>query len=262
MEDLEIFREIVRLKEAREPAALATIVESRGSVPRQAGTRMLVRADGSTLGTLGGGPVEAEVIRQAREMPPGGEPRTLPFSLTAEQGLVCGGELTVFLESLAVIPRLVVVGEGHVGRAVARAASMAGFAVETVRPEEGEPLPAVDAATYILVASRDHHLDFAAVREALDTEACFIGLLGSRRKRKALGEHLRAEGLPASALERVTTPVGLSIGARTPGEIALSIAAQLVQTRRERASQRLSAAPGRRPLPADGEPQAAFAPGG
>src|SRR5512135_1563283 len=122
MHELPLYEEIIRLKKARVPATLATVVEPRGSAPRKAGAKMLVRRDGSIVGTIGGGQTEADTIVAAQEVLRRGQPRTLNFSLTEPHGAVCGGEVTIYLEPLVVPQHLVVVGGGHVGQAVGRAA--------------------------------------------------------------------------------------------------------------------------------------------
>jgi xanthine dehydrogenase accessory factor len=253
MEDLAIFEEIIRLKRERIPAVLAIVVGSMGSAPRKAGAKMLVREDGSLVGTIGGGKIEAETVRAVPSILAEGFPRTVSFSLTEEHGLACGGQVQVYIEPISFPPHLIAVGSGHVGQALTRAARHAGFAVTLVDPHPDEAagrvdgfLPAdiicpvaeifsrvrADRGTYILIATRGHRDDFLAVREALSTEAQYIGLVGSRRKRGALKSFLEAAGFPISAADRVISPVGLDIGAKTPEEIAVSIVAQMIQWRR------------------------------
>src|SRR5512139_2892062 len=127
---MEIFEEIVRLKKLGRSSALATIVECKGSSPQKQGAKMLVRDDGTLLGTLGGGCLEADVAQHARMAMRDGQPRTVPFELTdKEGGLVCGGTLTVYIEPVLADPPLVILSAGNVGRALAKPASFAGFQV-------------------------------------------------------------------------------------------------------------------------------------
>ncbi len=280
MEDQKIFEEILRLKQTREPAALAMVVESSGSSPRKAGAKMLVRGDGTTCGTVGGGKIEAETIREALEVLAQGSPRTLPFSLTEEQGMICGGQVLVYVEPVSLPPHLLIIGSGHVGQALARSAGPPGFQVTLVDPNQQESAARVtgfapsdlvctvaelfdqvtiDPMTYILIATRGHHDDFVAVQAALGTRACYIGLIGSRRKRDHLKTFLTGQGLPPSAFERVITPVGLDIGAQTPEEIAVSITAQLIQWRRTHALSGFSHTAGCGALAEDGPAQTAAA---
>jgi xanthine dehydrogenase accessory factor len=254
MTDLDIFAEALRLGKAGEPFSLAVVTESSGSSPRKAGARMLVRGDGTVMGSVGGGTVELETVKAAQTALAEGAPRTLSFVLTEEHGFACGGSMTVFVEPHGSLPRLIMFGAGHVGRAVAALAWGCGFRVTVVdeRPEcaSREQLPGadevlccgvresfarlrVDADTRIVIATPGHQHDFDAVRGALATEAGFVGLLGSRRKRQTLLELLEKEGVDEAGRSRVVTPVGLDIGAQTPEELAVSIVGQLIQLRRK-----------------------------
>jgi xanthine dehydrogenase accessory factor len=257
MHDLEIFEELVALKQKRLPAVLATVVESRGSVPRKAGAKMLIRADGTSLGTVGGGPVEVAVTEAAPEVLRSAQPRTLCFRLTEDEGYVCGGEVRIFLEPMGSVPRLLIVGNGHIGRATREAAVRTGFDAEIIDWLENPSLPQVDAQTNIVVATREHALDFQAVATALQTDAAFIGLIGSRRKRQALVDFLAHRGFAQEAIDRVVSPVGLAIGAETPEEIAISIVAQLIERNRGRGHGYRSDTAGSRAVETDGAIEAA-----
>ena len=282
MEDTKIFEEIIRLQKARIPAALATIVESSGSSPRKTGAKMVVREDGTILGSVGGGKNEAEVIATAREAIRQGTARTVSFSLTEQHGSVCGGKTLIFIEPITIPPHLVVVGSGHVGQAVARVAGKAGYAVSIINPEEiafdrsGSDTPpgeidhlakifmtlGVDTNTYIFIATRDHLKDFAVVKRALMTDACYIGMLGSKRKRAVMEKVLAEDGFSQEAIRRVVSPAGVEIGAETPEEIAISIVAQLIQIRRaSHAAACCSDIAGSRSINKDGVQQATVAPG-
>ena len=253
MDDVEIYEEMIRLCKAGVPSALATIVESRGSSPRKSGAKMLVRLDGSILGSVGGGAVELEVIAAAREAMAAGRTRTMPFKLTEDGGHVCGGDVLVYIEPASIKPRLVIIGAGHVGRALAKAARPAGFhiVVADERPEyaaaEQVPdadevtlvdyeamrgMPAVDSSTFVVITTTGFARDFSAVRAVLRTPARYIGVIGSERKRGVLVKTLAGEGYTQEEIGRVRIPVGLPIGAETPEEIAVSILAQLIETRR------------------------------
>ena len=281
MTDLEIYEELIRLTRAGTPFALTTVIASSGSSPRKPGAKMLVRDDGSTLGTVGGGRVEAETVQAALAAMTTGVPLTLPFELTEEHGFVCGGALRVYIEPHGNSRRLVMFGGGHVGKAVTELAAGCGFHVTVVdeRPEMAnrQAIPAaadiicatadnafatltVTEKTAIVIATTGHDLDFQAVRGALRTRAGFVGLLGSKRKREVLLQTLEREGFSTEDRARVVTPVGLAIGAETPAEIAVSIVAQLVQERRSHAAASVGHTPGRRDVAADGMLQAATPP--
>lgn len=284
MSDHDLYREIVRLQSNGEPAALATVVASSGSSPRKPGAKLLLRADGSILGSVGGGRVEADTLAAARAVLAGEEPHSLTFNLTEAHGFVCGGSMVVFVEPLNLAPQLIIFGAGHVGKALCRLAAVCGYRVTVVdereewarpevfpgaasvlcaqTPEAFARLP-IGPQSAVVIATPGHQSDFAAVREALATAAGFIGLVGSKRKRVVLLETLTAEGYTAQAVERVTTPVGLDIGAETPEEIAVSIVAQLVRERRgSRAARNDSHFAGRGSFAADGPVQAAPVAGG
>ncbi|KAF0216934.1 MAG: xanthine dehydrogenase accessory [Geobacteraceae bacterium] len=253
MTDLDIYQEIIRLNQAGAPSALATVVESAGSSPRKAGAKMLVRGDGSILGTIGGGKPELETIAASLAALEEGKPRTVTFTLTEEYGHVCGGSLLVYIEPSAVRPHLLIIGAGHVGRALATAARFAGFRVTVAdeRPEyaNSDQVPdadetlagecervfervAIDSAAAIVITTTGFEKDFAAARCALKTSARYIGVIGSRRKRDILVNTLTEEGFSLDDIGRITIPVGLAIGAETPAEIAVAIVAQLIQARK------------------------------
>ena len=254
MTDLELYEEIVRLSRTGEPYALATVVAHSGSSPRKSGAKMLVRGDGSSIGSVGGGRVEAETIEAALKGLMVGTSVTLDYVLTEEHGFACGGSMSVFVEPNGVRPLLVMFGAGHIGRAVTSLAHGCGFRVIVVdhRPDcsISALLPDADqiiccpvaaafdqltltSESFVIIATPGHLHDFEAVRGCLKTEAGFIGLLGSRRKAEVLSAALEEEGFSASQRERVVTPVGLDIGGQTPEEIAVSIVAQLIKLHRQ-----------------------------
>lgn len=260
---MDIYEEIVRLKKDGRSSALATITESVGSSPQKQGAKMLVRDDGSVLGTLGGGCIEAEVIQNALMAMRDETPRNSSFGLTErEGGLVCGGTVLVFIEPVIPEPTLFILGAGHVGRALAHVAAFSGFRVTVTDDREEyanrERIPradkilvkdfheifsgiSVDHRSYIVIATRGHNHDLDAVRASLRSDAGYIGLLGSRRKKALLFRTLRDEGFSQSDIDRVVIPVGLPIHSITPEEIAISIMAQLIEKRRANASKGLGA---------------------
>ncbi len=282
MNDLPLYEEIVRLKKERIPAALATVVDTKGSSPRKAGAKMIVRGDGSITGTIGGGQAEADTIDAALEVIRQAKPRTISFSLTEQHGMVCGGNILIYLEPLTVTSRLIVIGAGHVGQAIIQAARLAGFLVSLVNIAENKtgsttaedailhPLHELDTlfdtigaddTSYIVIATSNHHQDFVAVSAALKTDACYIGVLGSSKKRTAMVVHLNNEGFTETNISRIITPVGLEIGAETPEEIAISIVAQMIQVRRLGSATHSCHSIGSRAIAADGVQQTATAAG-
>ncbi|MBI5118195.1 XdhC family protein [Candidatus Poribacteria bacterium] len=261
---MEIFEEVLRLKREEKYSAIATIVQCIGSAPQKTGAKMLVRDDGTTMGTLGGGCIEAQVIHSAMLAMRDGSPATVPFNLNGKEGgLVCGGKILVYIEPVVPEPHLVILGAGHVGKALSSLAEFSGFRVTVVDDREeyankenvpdahnvvvndfrnvfsdcgNEPPPTtrvtVDKRSYVVIATRGHNHDLDALRSALKTEACYIGLVGSKRKREMLFKTLSGEGFSDDDIQRVIIPVGLPIGSVTPEEIAISIMAQIIQKRR------------------------------
>ena len=270
---MDIYEEIVKLRQAGRCGAVATIVSVRGSIPSFKTAKMLVREDGSIVGTIGGGCVEAEVWQAAREVMTSEKPRTLKFDLNQDPkydtGLVCGGSLEIFIEPVLPPALLYVFGAGHVSLNLSKVASRAGFEVIVVddreayaneeRFPEAKEVIAEDfdqamarlkpsEASFIAIATRGHRDDMRILRWAVQTPARYVGMIGSRRKTITIFEQLRKEGTPAHLFERVHAPVGLDIGATTPEEIAVAIVAELIAVRRhaERALPHMSWFKGRK----------------
>jgi xanthine dehydrogenase accessory factor len=254
---MDIYEEIVRLRREGRRGALATIVNVRGSIPSFETAKMLVRDDGSFVGTIGGGCVEAEVWQAAREVMEQEKPRTLVFNLNQnpryDTGLVCGGTLEIFVEPVLPAPLLYLFGAGHVALNVYRAARMAGFDVVVVDDRESyanrERFPeardvfaedmdpvlkrlAPPESSFIVIVTRGHRDDMRVLRWAVDTPARYIGMIGSRRKVIGIYRELENEGLSPDTFERVHAPIGLDIGAITPEEIAIAIVAEMIAVRR------------------------------
>lgn len=253
-----IYEEVARLGRAGESCALCTIVKTAGSTPGKTTMKMLVRADGTFLGTVGGGCLEAEVLEAALAAIGDELPRTLAFALNErdypDSGLLCGGRLEIFVEPI-VEPRLVLFGGGHVSAAIARLARGIGFHVtvaddraefaDSVRhPDAHETrcAPFADLARaiapaaghYLIACTRGHDQD-GEVLQALHGAGCrprYLGMIGSRAKKVQLFEKLRAAGVDSAFLAQVQTPMGLPIGARSHEEIAVSVAAELILVRR------------------------------
>jgi len=276
---MQIYEEVLKLKKQGRVSAIATIVECRGSSPQKQGAKMLVRDDGSIMGTLGGGCLEADVVQAAMMTIKEGDPMTLPFELTErEGGLVCGGTVLVYIEPVLLDPHLVILGAGHVGRTLAKLARFTGFRVTVVddRAEfaNQENIPdahdlivheferafeqvLVENGTFIVVATRGHNHDLDAVKAALRTPAFYIGLLGSKRKRALLRKSLADSGFSPADIDRVIIPVGMEIDSVTPEEIAVSIMAQIIQKRREHGASRGCPASCGRSVQENGDTEAA-----
>jgi xanthine dehydrogenase accessory factor len=253
---VDLFEEVVRMRQAGGRGALATIVHTNGSIPSYESSRMLVREDGSIAGTIGGGCVEADVWAAAREVIRSEQPRKMTFNLNHDAaydaGLICGGTLEIFIEPILPQPMLYIFGGGHVSSAAARVAHLAGFAIGIVDDREAfanaQRFPMASAlhtsyddafekirptaSTYLLIVTRGHKDDMRVLAWAVRTEARYIGMIGSRRKVISVYHALERDGFGPKEFERVYAPVGLEIGALSPEEIGVSIGAELIAVRR------------------------------
>jgi xanthine dehydrogenase accessory factor len=243
-----------------EPVAMATVVEARGSTPRKAGAKMLVYAGGRTVGTVGGGPLEARVIEEAQTALADGQSRELHYRPAGDEcgaGDVCGGDMRLFIEVLLSNPALLIVGAGHIAQALAELGTFLGYHIavlderaELVTPERfpqadrlltgplDERLGAIPLTdrTYAVLVTPHHSLDERALAVLAERPVAYVGLLGGRCRTQATFERARALGVPDEFLARVHTPVGLDIGAETPREIAVSILAEVIAVQRGRVS--------------------------
>jgi len=251
-----LFSRLGELEQRGTPVALCTVVRATGSVPRHAGSKMLVFADGSIEGSIGGGEMEGRVIAAARQTLAEGEAKVLSFSLSdPSQGDpgVCGGEVEVFVDPIGTRPTLIVFGGGHVGKAVIHLARWLGFrtVVADDRPEFASPdaipdaeqhlvcalseLPqrvAINGQTYLVLTTRGVPVDVEGLPALLDSPAAYIGVIGSRRRWETAAAELEAKGVPREKLDRVTSPMGLELNAETPEEIAVSILSEIIRNRR------------------------------
>ena len=281
--DAELFAEAARRTNAREPFVLCTVTATAGSAPRDAGAKMLVAPDGEIAGTVGGGPLEAVVIHEARQLLAQALPsREMRFMLTTEGdraqplpagaprapdelGMKCGGEVTVFLDVVRPAARMLLYGAGHVGERVAAVAGEAGLqtvvvddrekfatrerfpraaevrCVDLAQDPSGGLVPGAD--DFVVILTRCHALDESVLEKALQSDARYVGLIGSRRKVALILRNIaRRIGRDPRDDERLHAPIGLALGDKTPGEIAVSILAEilLVKSRGRLAHSRLS----------------------
>jgi xanthine dehydrogenase accessory factor len=250
-----------------EEVALVTIVSSVGSTPQRVGAKMLVYADGRTVGTIGGGCYENEAFWKAREAIKNRKPVNLKFELNddfaQETGLVCGGQMEVFVEPIEPSPEVYVFGAGHVGYFVGKMAYEVGFHVHVVDDREkfasaerfGEGIDvivdhvptwiethALPPTAYAVIVTRGHTHDLDTMRALATRPLRYLGLIGSKAKVKRIFDALVEEGLPADALKGIHAPIGLDIGAITPQEIAVSILAELIAVKHGKITEPTSAA--------------------
>lgn len=257
----DIFERLPRLLKAGTKVALCTIVEKIGSGPAARGTKMLVTDDGKTIGTVGGGEFERKVREGAQGAIKKGKSDSLRFALyggakkdEVDTGMWCGGTTTVFVDVIEPNPKLVIIGSGHIALPTYRVAELLGFDITVVDDERGtltkDRFPKakriyradfkkalkevkVDERTFIVTVHGEPKHDLAALRRFVRERVAYLGLLGSARKISKLKEILRKEGVPEKAVQRIHAPIGLDIGAGTPEEIAVSIAAELIKERKK-----------------------------
>jgi xanthine dehydrogenase accessory factor len=255
---MDVLEELVRLRRSGERCALATIVEVDGSVPSFESAKMLVRQDGSIVGTVGGGCVEGEVRTVARAVMETGKPRLLSFNLSHDaayqEGLICGGQLEIFVEPIEPQLRAFLFGAGHISQSLAQVTRLLGFHTTVIDsresfanrerfPEAEEIVAAgfeevfpqlpINSSSYLIIVTRGHRDDMLVLRWAVTTAARYIALIGSKRKVISVVAELEKEGVPRERLERIYGPMGLAIGALTPEEIAISVGAEMVAVHRQ-----------------------------
>lgn len=252
---MSLYQALVNLEANNQAGALCTIIQSQGSTPRHTGSKMLVYPDGRISGTVGGGELENRVIREAQSAILDGKPRRLEYNMsdpTRGDPGVCGGQVEVFVEPIQPKPTLVVIGSGHVGKAVAHLAHWLGFrvVVNDDRPEfcTSEAVPEADIYipttmqelpqqveitpwTYLVLTTRGTLVDIAGLPALLETSAAYIGVIGSKRRWESTRQKLLENGIAEEKIRRVRSPMGLELNAETPEEIAVSILAEIIMLR-------------------------------
>ena len=263
---MSLLRQIAEAVDGGVAVASATVVDTSRSVPRRAGAKMLVFRDGSISGTVGGGEMEARVVSEAVAALADGRCRLLSYRLVdpgrGDPG-VCGGDVQIFVEPHMPKPTVIVMGYGHVGRAVAQLAGWLGFRVvasddrpmaaddspdsEVPGGDWGDGVPdeliigtvddllagrRIDEDVSVVLVTRNVDVDSAALPALLATDVGYVGVMGSERRWATTRDRLEADGVDPAALDRVHAPIGIEVGAETPEEIALSIMAEVVAHRR------------------------------
>ncbi|MGA3028264.1 MAG: XdhC/CoxI family protein [Bryobacteraceae bacterium] len=254
---MDVYDELYRLRRLGQKCALATIVQVNGSIPSYESAKLLVREDGSLVGTIGGGCVEAEVWNAAREVLETERPKHLNFSLgqdaAYDNGLICGGQLSVFVEPVVPQPRAFIFGAGHISKSLSKVAGLAGFETVIVDnreqfanrerfPEAAEVYAeeydgvfgklAIRDTSYVVIVTRGHRDDMRVLRHVVTTPARYIAMIGSKRKVIGVVKELEKDGVPRAAFDRLFAPMGFAIGAITPEEIAIAVVAEMIAVRR------------------------------
>ena len=226
----------------KQPAVLATVVEVKGASPAKVGAQVVLLADGTTMGTAGGGKLEAAILADAQAALTDGQPRLSYYRLAEEGpdavGVLCGGEVRAFVQPYLPPAKLVIVGGGHIGKPLELMGEAAGFDVVVVDVEAGRAAVsglaavALTADSYVVLITTDHVSDEAALRQVIMSPARYIGMIGSRAKCRTILDHLRADGFGEEALACVYAPLGLDLGGPEPQEIAVAILAEIIAVRR------------------------------
>ena len=252
---LDIYQELTNLVRQGGRGVLATVIRSEGSAPRDAGAKMLIKEDGTTVGTVGGGKLEQQVTKKAIEIMKTGRTEIIHFDLSGKEvgGMICGGQADVFLEPISSPETLYLCGAGHISFATAKMGKMLGFSTVVIdpRPEYNnqDRFPDADnlvvkdydkafaelnitADDYIIIYTPQHTRDEECLRLACGTGAKYIGMIGSKKKVREIKAHLLKKGISQAKLAAVHAPIGLEIEAETPEEIAVSILAEIIKVRR------------------------------
>jgi len=256
----EILKEALERVNKGETIALVTIVEAKGSTPREVGAKMIVNKDGLVDGTIGGGITEARVVKEVKQALREGKGKLLTYHLTKEQAAlderaICGGEMKVFIDILQPKEEVLIFGAGHIAVCLSKLAKTVGFKVTIIDDREEfvnqDRFPEADKiiaeeiekalthlkitpSTYIIIVTRGHLKDEEVLGSVIRSGASYIGMIGSRKKNATVFQQLAKKGISQEELDKIHTPIGIDINAQTPEEIAVSIMAEIIQVRRKK----------------------------
>ena len=261
--NVDVLEKVVDFLKSGKRVALCTVVEKRGSGPRDVGAKIVVSEDGEVVGTIGGGNMERILIGEALKSLKEGKSRKVVFSLhedieregVIKTGLICGGEITIFIDVIEPKPRLIIIGSGHIGYPLAKLADILGFEIVIVDDNKelatedrfpmakeilvGDFLEVLDKIEvrphdYVVIVYGEPEHDYLALKKMIEKGVHYVGLLGSRVKVAKFKERLKKEGVSEEIFKSLYAPVGLDIGAQTPEEISISILAQIIKIRRKK----------------------------
>ncbi|MBL7995906.1 XdhC family protein [bacterium] len=254
----QIYKDILESLERYEKIAVATVVSANGSTPRKEGAKMLIFPGGSFLHSVGGGIFESIVIQDALGVLRDGKTIIKKYSFNQEgkyaTGAICGGQVEVMIEMVTNTPALLIVGGGHVGKALAKAASLLDFYITIVDDREeyaigNEPesrinwihtppdfsaIPKINENTFVCLVSKGCPTDEAALRQVINSPARYIGMIGSKKKVQTVYKNMQADGFDPSLFKRIHAPIGIDIGGDSPEEIAISILAEIISTKNQK----------------------------
>ena len=261
--DAEILKQLACLLEEGRRIALCTIIEKKGSGPRDVGAKMIVSEDGRTVGTLGGGSLERALIDESLKALREGKPRKAVFSLggggegAIETKLICGGELTIFIDTIEPKQRLIIIGAGHIAYSLAKLADILGFSLvivddnkelanrerfpmaqEIITGKFNEILDKieVDSRDFVVIVHGEPEHDYIALEKIVKKRPTYVGLIGSKSKATTLVKRLKEAGISDEDLKLLHAPIGLDIDAQTPEEIGISILAEVINEKRKKRS--------------------------
>lgn len=250
---IEIYQAVLDVLDADQSAAICTVVHSAGSSPQKIGSKMLVRQDGSIVGTIGGGTIEHAVIDEAGGVIRSGCSKLFKAHLSRDLAMCCGGRMEIFIEPVGDRPWLLLFGGGHVGAALCSIASQAGFRVHVIDERDefasaathpvaakltcSDPLDILDELpwgpeTYAVIVTHSHRRDEDLLARCIERPCRYLGMIGSKAKVLRFLQRYEKRGLDLASFAHVRAPIGIDIAARDPGEIAVAIAAELVAVRR------------------------------
>jgi len=257
---LEVLKEALKRIDKGETIALVTVVDSEGSTPSGIGTKMLVNKDGLVAGTIGGGITEAKIIKEAKEAIKEGKERFLAYHLTKEEsargeGAICGGDMKIFIDILQPREEILIFGAGHIAMYLSKLAKIVGFRVTVIDERKEfanqERFPEADqiitekiskalnyakitSSNYAIIVTKGHLQDEEVLNLVIQSNAAYIGMIGSPKKNEAVFQHLREKGVREERINKVYSPIGIDIGAQTPEEIAVSIIAEIIKIKRKK----------------------------
>ncbi len=244
-----IFDKIIEVIISGQVTALCTVVSAIGSTPLKAGARMIVWEDGQIFGTVGGGPLEKDVIDDAINIIKNKTPQLFRHDLMKHHEMCCGGVMEIYIEPLMKAKKLFMFGGGHVGKAVVKHAMDLGFEITVIDSREEvfkdytftgfnkvvgdfpKVLPTLpyDESTFIVIATLDHPTDNEVLGFCIKKPHCYLGMIGSKNKVARTSENFISEGIATKEeLDRIDMPIGLDINAVTADEIAISIVAKII----------------------------------
>ncbi|MBU1077692.1 MAG: XdhC/CoxI family protein [Spirochaetes bacterium] len=256
-----IYQSVIEIQRKGENAAIITVIETKGSTPREVGAKMIVLSNGSIINTIGGGAVEKLVIEDALKVIKSRKPVTVAYDLEGNSkgkstGMICGGSMKFFIENIQTGPFLYIFGAGHVGREMYRLGLLYHFNIIMIDnrkeylkaenfskafklyhiryPESIKMIQFIDPA-YIVIMTQSHDLDEKAVTECLKVvpKYKYLGMIASQKKSNEVKKRLKQKKISEKKIQSLYSPAGLAIGSKTPEEIALSIMAEIVKVKNE-----------------------------